>query len=61
MNEHFPSQRSESVCGAQYPCAARKLKDVKVVIADTTIGRVAEAAACADKFKKCGVDITLTV
>lgn len=33
----------------------------KVVIADTTIGRVAEAAACADKFKKCGVDITLTV
>ncbi len=34
---------------------------VKVVVADTTIGRVAEAAACADKFKKDGVDITLTV
>ena len=34
---------------------------VKVVIADTTIGRVAEAAACASKFKKAGVDITLTV
>lgn len=34
---------------------------VKVVIADTTIGRVAEASACADKFKKEGVDITLTV
>ncbi|MBQ7226583.1 MAG: L-fucose isomerase [Clostridia bacterium] len=34
---------------------------VKVVIADTTIGRVAEAAACASKFKKEGVDITLTV
>ena len=34
---------------------------VKVVISDTTIGRVAEAAACADKFKKAGVDITLTV
>ena len=34
---------------------------VKVVIADTTIGRVAEAAACADKFKKEGVDVTLTV
>ena len=34
---------------------------VKVVIADTTIGRVAEAAACEDKFKKAGVDITLTV
>ena len=34
---------------------------VEIVIADTTIGRVAEAAACADKFKKEGVDITLTV
>ena len=30
---------------------------VKVIIADTTIGRV----ACADKFRKAGVDITLTV
>lgn len=34
---------------------------VKVIVADSTIGRVAEAAACADKFKKAGVDITLTV
>ena len=34
---------------------------VKVVIADTTIGRVGEAAACAEKFKREGVDITLTV
>ena len=34
---------------------------VKVVVADTTIGRVAEAAACADKFRREGVDITLTV
>ena len=34
---------------------------VQVIIADTTIGRVAEAAACEDKFKKAGVDITLTV
>ena len=34
---------------------------VKVVIADTTIGRVAEAAACEEKFKKAGVSITLTV
>ncbi|WP_458008676.1 L-fucose isomerase [Jutongia sp. SJQ-6] len=34
---------------------------VQVIIADTTIGRVAEAAACADKFRKAGVDITLTV
>ena len=36
-------------------------ESVKVIIADTTIGRVAEAAACADKFRKAGVDITLTV
>ena len=34
---------------------------VKVVIADTTIGRVGESVACAEKFKKEGVDITLTV
>ena len=34
---------------------------VKVVIADTSIGRVPEAAACAEKFKKEGVDITLSV
>ena len=34
---------------------------VKVVISDTTIGRVAEAAACANQFRKAGVDITLTV
>jgi len=33
----------------------------KVIIADTTIGRVPEAAACAEKFRKAGVDITLTV
>ena len=34
---------------------------VRVVIADTTIGRVAEAAACADKFRRENVAITLTV
>ena len=34
---------------------------VKVVIADTTIGRVAESVACEEKFKKNGVQITLTV
>ena len=34
---------------------------LKVIIADTTIGRVPEAAACADKFRREGVDITLTV
>ena len=34
---------------------------VEVVIADSTIGRVPEAAACAEKFRKRGVDITITV
>ena len=34
---------------------------VKVVIADTTIGRAPEAAACAEKFRREGVQITLTV
>ncbi len=34
---------------------------VRVVIADTTIGRVGETAACAEKFKKEGVAVTLTV
>ena len=34
---------------------------VKVVMADTTIGRVPETAACADKFRKEGVSITLSV
>lgn len=34
---------------------------VRVIIADGTIGRVAESAACAEKFKKEGVDITLSV
>ncbi len=34
---------------------------VKVVISDTTIGRVGETAACAAQFKKEGVDITLSV
>ena len=34
---------------------------VKVVVANSSIGRVPEAAACADQFKKEGVDITLSV
>ena len=34
---------------------------VKVVIADTTIGRYPENAACADKFKRENVAVTLTV
>ena len=34
---------------------------VECVIADGTIGRVAEAAACAEKFERCGVGSTITV
>jgi L-fucose isomerase len=34
---------------------------VQCVIADSTIGRVAESAACAEKFKKEGVAVTITV
>ena len=34
---------------------------VKVVLADTSIGRVNESAACAEKFKREGVSITLSV
>lgn len=34
---------------------------VECVIADTTIGRVAEAAACAEKFEREGVGATITV
>lgn len=35
--------------------------NVECVIADTTIGRVAEAALCEDKFEKEGVGVSLTV
>ena len=34
---------------------------VECVIADTTIGRVAESAACAEKFKRENVGVTITV
>ena len=34
---------------------------VQCIIADSTIGRVAESAACAEKFRKEGVGITITV
>ncbi len=34
---------------------------VECIIADSTIGRVAEAAACAEKFEREGVQITITV
>ena len=34
---------------------------VRVVISDTTIGRVRESAQCAEQFRREGVDITLSV
>ena len=34
---------------------------VECVIADTTIGRVAEAAACQEKFERANVGSTITV
>ncbi len=36
-------------------------KPVECIISDTTIGGVAEAAACADKFSRNGVGVSLTV
>ena len=36
-------------------------RPVECVISDTTIGRVAEAAACAEKFAREGVAVTITV
>jgi L-fucose isomerase len=36
-------------------------KPVECVISDTCIGGVAEAASCAEKFKKTGVGVSLTV
>jgi L-fucose isomerase (EC 5.3.1.25) len=34
---------------------------VQCVVADSTIGRVAESAACAEKFRREGVGITISV
>ncbi|MDR1950997.1 MAG: L-fucose isomerase, partial [Bacteroidales bacterium] len=34
---------------------------VQCVIADTTIGRVTESAACAEKFKRENVGVTITI
>jgi len=34
---------------------------VECVIADSTIGGVAEAAACAEQFRRAGVGVSLTV
>jgi L-fucose isomerase len=49
---------------ADFICKSLKYpngKPVECVIADTTIGRVAEAASCAEKFRKSGVGLSLTV
>ena len=39
----------------------RNGEPVQAVVFEHTIGRAAEAAACAERFKKLGVDITLSV
>ena len=36
-------------------------EEIKIVIADTTIGRVAESAACQNKFEREGVGATISV
>lgn len=49
---------------ANFISATLKYSDgtpVQCVIADTTIGRVDEAAACAEKFRKEGVGLSITV
>src|SRR5215212_10964548 len=47
----FLSESLRHACGLPVEC----------VIADTTIGGVAEAAACADKFARAGVGLSITV
>lgn len=60
----------EDQCMAMAQAAAKLIEEklrfpsgekVECVIADTTIGGVADAAACADKFKREGVEVSLTV
>ncbi len=41
----------------RFPCGEK----VECIIANTTIGGVADAAFCADKFKREGVEVSLTV
>src|SRR6202007_1780590 len=47
----FLSQNLRHACGLPVEC----------VIADTCIGGVSEAAACAEKFRREGVGVSLTV
>ena len=54
MAKHASALISRSI---KYPNG----KPVKCVIADTCIGGVAEAAMCAEKFRKEGVGVSLTV
>ena len=68
-----PMQLRESLEGQvmEMALAAKKLfeenlhysngEPVRVVVADSSIGRVPEAVACAEKFRKEGVAITLSV
>ena len=68
-----PMQLRESLEGQtmEMALAAKKLfeenlrysngEPVRVVVADTSIGRVPEAVACAEKFRREGVAITLSV
>lgn len=60
----------EEQCMNMAKAAAKLIEDnlrfpsgekVECVIADTNIGGVAEAAQCADKFKREGVEVSLTV
>ncbi|WP_066219686.1 L-fucose isomerase [Formosa haliotis] len=60
----------EDQCMDMAKAAAKLIEDnlrfpsgeqVECVIADTTIGGVADAAACADKFKREGVEVSITV
>lgn len=60
----------EDQCMNMAKAAAKLIEDnlrfpsgekVECVIADTNIGGVAEAAMCADKFKREGVEVSLTV
>ncbi|MDO7172390.1 L-fucose isomerase [Mariniflexile sp. AS56] len=68
--EHGVRESLEVQCMDMAKAAAKLIEDhlrfpsgeqVECVIADTTIGGVADAAACADKFKREGVEVSLTV
>ena len=49
------------MCIEEASSRSHQRAESKVIIADSSIGRVPESAACAEKFKKEGVAITLSV